>query len=185
MRGEKYREQMDQQFSMQRGCNTWPRQGRRHFGWKCEAGSFDRTRIHFRTRDIEDQSYLGTLGFHAKYSLRSTRQRHRSLSTIIIIMIVANRNRTNLLDENTSFLTHSRTGKILIASSCTARYVRVWQCHSRNILEEKPFVDPFSEMQNVCTYRRKREIGAKIKHWNLIVERRRGERARRSVYILT
>lgn len=114
---------------------TWPRQGRRHFGWKYEAGSFDRARIHFRTAR-HWQSINGHLGFHAKYSLRSTlaaTDRYRRVT-------IARKHRLEV-DKLGAFVEHS---DILhwedSHRSCrTTRYVRGWQCHSRNILgEEKP-----------------------------------------------
>lgn len=137
MRGEKHREQMDQQFSMQRGCNTWPRQRRRHFGWKCEAGSFDRTRIHFRTvRHWRSIIYGNDILAFTPNIVWGLRDNDFADPSIFINdhHYHYDRNWTDLSNENTPLLTHSRTGKILIASGCIARYVRVWQYHSRNIL---------------------------------------------------
>lgn len=149
-------------------------------------------------RDTEDQWYTGTvpwLSHQIQFEVYATR-RFCLILSIVIGELIPSRIEIERIYwmETHHFYTRGALGRFSSLLAVTARYVRGWQCHSRNILEEKSFVEPFSEMRNACTYRRKREIGAEgrqqgVKFNSGKIERRKRERvfihSRRSVYTLT
>lgn len=119
------------------------------------------------SRDIEDQSYTGTvpwLSHQIQFEVYMTTISPicRSLSTNYDRRESKSNGRIGWKHTISNTLAHWEDSHRFWLCACTTRYVRDWQCHSRNILEEKPFVDPFSETQNACTYRRKRESKGKI-----------------------
>lgn len=138
--------------------DTWPHQGRRHFDWKLKRARSMALESILGPRDIEDQSYTGTIPWLSRqiqFEVYVT-----TISPIVVNELCPSRieiKRMYRIKKHiiSNTLAHWKDSHRFWLCACTTRYVRGWQCHSRNILEEKLFVDPFLETQKVCTYRLK------------------------------